>query len=400
MTENTKLSIPLLEFVALMALVFSVVALAIDAMLPALGEIGQELGATHANDPQLIISIFLLGIVFGQAFFGPFSDSKGRKPAIYIGFAVFSIGCLVSIFSTSFSGMLAGRFLQGLGAAGPRITVVALIRDLFEGPEMARVMSLIISIFILVPIVAPAMGQALLIVADWRAIFYAFLGLTIISLTWFSVRQEETLAPGHRIPFSVRRVMGRVREIGGTRVTMGYTVVAGLMSGSFIAYLNSAQQIFQLQYGLGRMFPLYFATLAFFLGLATLLNSWLVVRFGMQVLAGTALWIIAIISIIFLPFSWALAGHPPLWTLMIYLMVSFFAVGLLFGNLNALAMEPLGHVAGTGSAFVGVVSTLIAVAAGTLIGQSYNGTILPLVTGYAVLSLFSLIMMRWAEAGR
>ena len=400
MTENTKLSIPLLEFVALMALVFSVVALAIDAMLPALGEIGQELGATHANDPQLIISIFLLGIVFGQAFFGPFSDSKGRKPAIYIGFAVFSIGCLVSIFSTSFSGMLAGRFLQGLGAAGPRITVVALIRDLFEGPEMARVMSLIISIFILVPIVAPAMGQALLIVADWRAIFYAFLGLTIISLTWFSVRQEETLAPGHRIPFSVRRVMGRVREIGGTRVTMGYTVVTGLMSGSFIAYLNSAQQIFQLQYGLGRMFPLYFAMLAFFLGLATLLNSWLVVRFGMQVLAGTALWIIAIISIIFLPFSWALAGHPPLWTLMIYLMVSFFAVGLLFGNLNALAMEPLGHVAGTGSAFVGFVSTLIAVAAGTLIGQSYNGTILPLVTGYAVLSLFSLIMMRWAEAGR
>jgi len=399
-TENTKLSIPLLEFVALMALVFSVVALAIDAMLPALGEIGQELGATHANDPQLIISIFLLGIVFGQAFFGPFSDSKGRKPAIYIGFAVFSIGCLVSIFSTSFSGMLAGRFLQGLGAAGPRITVVALIRDLFEGPEMARVMSLIISIFILVPIVAPAMGQALLIVADWRAIFYAFLGLTIISLTWFSVRQEETLAPGHRIPFSARRVMGRIREIGGTRVTMGYTVVAGLMSGSFIAYLNSAQQIFQLQYGLGRMFPLYFATLAFFLGLATLLNSWLVVRFGMQVLAGTALGIIAIISIIFLPFSWALAGHPPLWTLMIYLIVSFFAVGLLFGNLNALAMEPLGHVAGTGSAFVGVVSTLIAVAAGTLIGQSYNGTILPLVTGYAVLSLFSLIMMRWAEAGR
>ncbi len=400
MTENTKLSIPLLEFVALMALVFSVVALAIDAMLPALGEIGQELGATHANDPQLIISIFLLGIVFGQAFFGPFSDSKGRKPAIYIGFAVFSIGCLVSIFSTSFSGMLAGRFLQGLGAAGPRITVVALIRDLFEGPEMARVMSLIISIFILVPIVAPAMGQALLIVADWRAIFYAFLGLTIISLTWFSVRQEETLAPGQRIPFSARRVMGRVREIGGTRVTMGYTVVTGLMSGSFIAYLNSAQQIFQLQYGLGRMFPLYFAMLAFFLGLATLLNSWLVVRFGMQVLAGTALWIIAIISIIFLPFSWALAGHPPLWTLMIYLMVSFFAVGLLFGNLNALAMEPLGHVAGTGSAFVGFVSTLIAVAAGTLIGQSYNGTILPLVTGYAVLSLFSLIMMRWAEAGR
>ena len=164
MTEHTKLSIPLPEFVALMALVFSVVALAIDAMLPALAVIGQELGAAHANDAQMIISIFVFGIVFGQVFFGPFSDSKGRKPAICIGFAVFSIGCLISIFSTSYSDMLAGRFLQGLGAAGPRIVVVAMIRDKFEGRGMARVMSFIISIFILVPIVAPAMGQALYVI--------------------------------------------------------------------------------------------------------------------------------------------------------------------------------------------------------------------------------------------
>ena len=400
MTEHTKLSIPLPEFVALMALVFSVVALAIDAMLPALAEIGQELGAAHANDAQMIISIFVLGIVFGQAFFGPFSDSRGRKPAICIGFAVFSIGCLISIFSTSFADMLAGRFLQGLGAAGPRIVVVAMIRDLFEGRDMARVMSFIISIFILVPIVAPAMGQALLIVADWRAIFYAFLLLTVISVTWFSLRQEETLAPGHRIPFSPRRVLGRIREIGGTRVTMGYTMVTGLISGSFFGYLNSSQQIFQLQYELDRMFPLYFAVLAFSFGLATLLNSRLVVRFGMRIIAGTALVSMAIFSIVFLPFSWLMAGHPPLWTLMIYFLLSFFAMGLLFGNLNALAMEPLGHVAGTGSAFVGSVSTLIAVAAGAVIGQSYNGTVLPLVAGFALMSLLSLIMMRWAEAGR
>jgi DHA1 family bicyclomycin/chloramphenicol resistance-like MFS transporter len=398
--DKSKLSIPLLEFVALMALVFSVVALATDAMLPALAEIGQELGAGHANDAQLIISLFFLGIVFGQAFFGPFSDSRGRKPAIYAGFAVFSIGCLVSIFSTTFSGMLAGRFLQGLGAAGPRVVVVALIRDQFQGRDMARVMSFIISIFILVPIVAPAMGQVLLIVADWRAIFYAFLLLTVVSLTWFSFRQEETLAPENRIPFSPVRVAGRVREIGGTRVTMGYTIITGLMSGCFIGYLNTSQQILQLQYGLGKMFPLYFAILAFFFGLATLLNSRLVVRFGMQLLTGTALVGLVVISVIYLPFSWMLAGQPPLWTLMSYLMLCFFSVGMLFGNLNALAMEPLGHVAGTGSAFVGSVSTLIAVAAGSLIGQSYNGTILPLVTGFAVLSLLSLFVMRWAEAGR
>ncbi len=206
--------------------------------------------------------------------------------------------------------------------------------------------------------------------------------------------------PARRIPFSPRRVLGRVREIGGTRVTMGYTVVTGLMTGSFFGYLNSSQQILQFQYGLGRMFPVYFAILAFFFGMATLLNSRLVVRFGMLVLAGTGLVSIAIVSGVFLPFSWALAGHPPLWSLMIYLIVSFFAMGMLFGNLNALAMEPLGHVAGTGSAFIGSVSTLIAVVTGALIGQNYDGTILPLVTGFAVLSLLSLIMMRWAEAGR
>ena len=400
MTGNPKTSIPLAEFVALTALVFSVVALAIDAMLPALAQIGQELGAAHANDAQLIISIFFFGIVFGQAFFGPFSDSKGRKPAIYIGFAVFALGCLVSIFSSSFSEMLAGRFLQGLGAAGPRIVIVALIRDKFEGREMARIMSFVISIFILVPIVAPAMGQALLIVADWRAIFYSFLLLTIIALIWLSLRQEETLAPEHRIPFSPRRVVGRVREIGGTRVTMGYTLVTGFMTGAFLGYLNSSQQIFQLQYGLGRMFPLYFAVLAFSFGLATLLNSQLVLHFGMRRLAGSALVIITVISIAFLPISWLFNGHPPLWTLMAYLLLAFFAVGMLFGNLNALAMEPLGRVAGTGSAFIGSVSTLIAVLAGTVIGQSYNGSVLPIPVGFAALSLLSLFSMRWAETGR
>jgi DHA1 family bicyclomycin/chloramphenicol resistance-like MFS transporter len=393
-------SMGMLEFVVLMALVFSVVALAIDAMLPALAEIGRDLGASHANDVQLIISLFFLGIVFGQVWFGPFSDSKGRKPAIYIGFAVFSVGCLVSIFSTSFSGMLAGRFLQGMGAAGPRVVVVALIRDRFEGREMARVMSFIISVFILVPMLAPALGQTILILADWRAIFYVFLLLTVIALTWFFFRQEETLTPEHRIPFSVQRVTARVRAIGSTRVTMGYTLVTGLMSGCFFGFLNLSQQIFQLQYELGTMFPLYFAVLVSSFGLATLLNSRLVLRYGMQVLAGTALVSIATLSVAFLPISWMLAGHPPLWSLMIYLLLSFYCVGTLFGNLNALAMEPLGQVAGTGSAFVGSVSTLVAVVAGAVIGQAYNDTILPLVTGFAVLSLLSLFMMRWAEAGR
>lgn len=398
-TEKSSASPGFGEFVALLAMMMSMVALSIDAMLPALPDIGRDLGVQRDNDTQLIISFVFAGYAVGQLIYGPLSDSYGRKPAIYLGFCFFIIGCLLSLFSTDFTTMLAGRLLQGLGAAGNRTVSVALVRDQYEGRVMARVMSSAMSIFILVPVIAPALGQALLFVAHWRAIFVAFLALAVMILTWFIIRQPETLPSEKRNPFSWRRNLLAVKEICTTRVAFGYTLASGLVSAGFLAYLASSQQIFQDQYGVGTLFPLYFATLALAIGGASFANSRLVMRYGMRTLSRTALYVLTVLSLMFFAIAWNLAGHPPLWGLMIYFLLLFFCIGLLFGNLNALAMEPLGHIAGVGASVVGALATLLSVPIGTLIAQSFDGTILPLVGGFTLLGLATLAMMIWTEAG-
>jgi DHA1 family bicyclomycin/chloramphenicol resistance-like MFS transporter len=384
------------EFVALMAMMMSLTALATDAMLPALDVIGADLGVTRANETQMVVSLLFLGMAVGQIFYGPLSDSFGRKPAIYAGYALFIVGCLLSIFAGAFQMMLIGRLLQGLGAAAPRSVSVALIRDQYEGRLMAKVMSFIMVIFILVPIIAPTMGQVMLMVADWRFIFVVFLLLALTTVIWFALRQRETLPPDRRLPFSAGRILAAFREVLTNRVALGYTVAAGLISGGFLGYLNSAQQVFQVQYGLGARFPLYFAGLALALGVASYMNGRLVMRYGMRLLSTWSSWTLGGLSLLFLAFAWLQAGHPPLWIFTVYMLISFFCIGVLFGNLNALAMEPLGHIAGVGAAVVGALSLLIATLLGMFIGQSYNGTILPLVTGFAVLALLAVAVMRWA----
>jgi DHA1 family bicyclomycin/chloramphenicol resistance-like MFS transporter len=261
---------------------------------------------------------------------------------------------------------------------------------------MAKVMSFIMVIFILVPIIAPTMGQVMLMVADWRFIFVVFLLLALTTVIWFALRQRETLPPDRRLPFSAGRILAAFREVLTNRVALGYTVAAGLISGGFLGYLNSAQQVFQVQYGLGARFPLYFAGLALALGVASYMNGRLVMRYGMRLLSTWSSWTLGGLSLLFLAFAWLQAGHPPLWIFTVYMLISFFCIGVLFGNLNALAMEPLGHIAGVGAAVVGALSLLIATLLGMFIGQSYNGTILPLVTGFAVLALLAVAVMRWA----
>jgi MFS transporter, DHA1 family, multidrug resistance protein len=387
------------EFVALMAMISSLAALATDAMLPALAEIGAELGVVRANDNQLIVSLLFLGLAGGQILYGPVSDSVGRKLAIYVGYGIFFIGCLLSVFALSFPMMLAGRLLQGIGIAGPRSVTMALIRDKYAGRSMARVMSFVMVVFILVPIIAPTFGQAILLVADWRAIFVSFLVLGIATALWFALRQPETLPVERRVPFSLARIGRAMREVITNRRSLGYTVTAGLISGSFLGYLSSSQQIFQIQYGLGERFPLIFATLAVALGCASFLNGRLVMRYGMVMLSSWSSRMLAVISILFLVAAWTQAGHPPLWALIGYMMPALFCVGILFGNLNALAMEPLGHIAGVGAAVVGSLSLMIAVFLSSVIGQSYNGTVLPLVGGFAILSTAGVLLMAWVQRG-
>ncbi|MBF0278528.1 MAG: multidrug effflux MFS transporter [SAR324 cluster bacterium] len=383
-----------------MAMMTALAALSIDAMLPALPQIGSDLGVVQENSIQLIVSTLLFGLGLGQMFFGPLSDSIGRKPSIYAGFLLFMIGCLIAILATDFSVMLIGRFLQGLGVSGPRVVSVALIRDQYKGRDMARVMSLVMGVFILVPAIAPSLGQGVLFIASWRAIFGLFLSLALITFIWFSFRQPETLVPDKRLKFSLKRIANAIREVCTNRISLGYTLATAMIHGPFIGYLNSAQQIFQDTYGLGHLFPLFFSTLALCIGSAFYTNSRLVMKYGMLRLSHWAINAVTGLSLIFVILAYFENGHLSLWVFMVYCMITFFCLGILFGNFNALAMEPLGHIAGIGAAVVGSLSTFISVSMGVMIGLLYDQTVLPLITGFAVLSAFSMFFMHWAEKSK
>ena len=388
------------EFIALVALLISLVALAIDAMLPALPQIGTDLGVTHNNDRQQVITVFFIGLGIGQLFYGPLSDSIGRKPAIYGGLVLFMVGNLLSVFANSFELMLLGRLLQGLGAAGPRIVVIAMVRDQYEGRAMAKVMSMVMAVFILVPAMAPALGQGILLVWHWRAIFILFFTMAAIGFIWLLVRQSETLLPEQRTAVSAQRLYRNIREIFLNRIVFGYMIATGFIFAAFVGYLTSAQQIFQELYMLGEMFPLYFAILSIAIGAASLANSRLVMRYGMSALCRWSLVAIVVICGGFFIYAMVLDDAPPLWTFMTCFICSFFAMGILFGNLNALAMEPMGHIAGTAAAVIGSITTIISLVLGAAIGTMFDGSVLPVVGGFAGFGALSLVVMQWTDGKR
>ncbi|MGE0007069.1 MAG: multidrug effflux MFS transporter [Parvibaculaceae bacterium] len=388
------------EFIALMALTFSLIAMSIDGMLPALGDIAADLGAADPNDRQLVLAAFFAGLSIGQFIYGPISDSTGRKPAMYAGIACFILGGFVCAFSTSFTMMLAGRALQGFGAAGPRIVGTAMVRDLYTGSPMARVMSFVMAVLFLVPVLAPSIGQLILFIGDWRSVFYGLAIAGVIDFIWLARRRPETLAPADRVPLSVGRILRSAREAITHRVTLGYSLATGFVFGAVISYLGTAQQIFQEQYATGKLFSVYFGMLAAGIGVASVINGRLVVRFGMRNLSKWALRSVCLLSMSFLAATAVFQGHPPLWLFMCFMTALFFFNGMLFSNYNALAMEPMGHIAGVAAAIIASASTLLAVGTGTMVGRFYDGTVLPLFTGFAGLALAALLTTEWAESDR
>lgn len=399
MTTQTKPALALGEFVPLMAIMISLVALSIDAMLPALPHIGQDLGVQGANDQQLVISALFLGFGAAQIVYGPLSDSIGRKTAIHSAYVIFLIGCLLSIFATSFDVMLLGRLLQGIGAGGPRIVCVALVRDQYEGREMARIMSFVMGVFILVPAMAPAIGQGIIMLWHWRAIFVAFLVLAFVAWIWFILRQPETLPAHRRVNFSFYVIWSGIKQTCGNRISLGYILVSGLVFGALVGYLLSAQQMFSVIYGIVELFPAYFSVLALALGLASVINGQLVMKLGMRLLSTCAAGALAILSTVFFIYAAFVGGVPDLWLNMAFFICAFMCFGLLFGNVNALAMEPLGRIAGIGAAVIGSLSTLISVPLGTVIGQLFDGTVLPLVGGFAVMGTLASMIIYWTQRG-
>jgi DHA1 family bicyclomycin/chloramphenicol resistance-like MFS transporter len=378
-------------FVILMAFLMSLAALAIDAMMPALGAMRESLGVVEENDIQLVISIVFLGMSFGLILYGPLSDAYGRKKALYLGISVFIVGSFLSILTNDFTIVLVGRFLQGFGAAACRVVSTALIRDQYKGPEMGKIMSLIMVIFIIVPALAPSVGQLILFFAPWQGIFVLFIVLGILAIGLLHFKQEETLPLEKRIPISFKTISSGVLETLRHTKTRGYMIASGLIFGAFVGYLSSAQQILQIQFNLGKSFTIAFGCLALFIGISSFINSKLVMRFGMERLSLISLAGIAVISGCYLLLIKFVLPTVGLYGFLTYLGVSFLFVGILFGNLNTLAIEPLGHIAGTANSVITSIQTFLSVGIGGFIGHQYDGSIVPLVLSYFVLSILSII---------
>lgn len=383
------------EFVALMAVMMSVVAISIDAMLPALGIIGRDLGVTSPNQAQFILSAIFTGMAVGQLICGPLSDALGRKRVIYVTIAVYLIGSVVCVTAGTIETLLIGRFLQGLGVSGPYVSTMSIVRDKYSGSAMGRIMSLVMMIFIMVPAIAPSLGVAILSFASWRYIFGLFIVYAVIVMIWVTLRLEETLPPEKRISFSVAHMLSGAATVFANRPTVCYMFASALIFGGMTGYLNSSQQIFQEHFGVGNAFALYFGGLALTFGLSSLSNSHIVMRLGMQRIVGGAFTGIIAVSAIFLGVHLLIA--PPLWMFVVYVGCIFFCMGFLFGNLNALAMEPMGRIAGIASAIIGSTSSIIAMCLGTVIGQFYNDTLVPLTLGFLVLGCLALVLIGVAK---
>ena len=383
------------EYVALNATLMCLVALSIDLVLPALGMMAQDLKITSDNHRQLVITALFVGLAIGQLGYGPLSDSYGRKPAIIFGSVVFCVGCLVAATATTLEGMLVGRVVQGLGAAGPRIVAVAMIRDRYQGAEMARIMSLIMGVFIFVPMFAPALGQLLLVVMPWRALFLVTLAIGIVGVLWLTIRQAETLVDP--VPFNVTRLVASAREFFRSRVSVWFTIAGAFAYGALMGFVNSSQQIFQDLYGAGSSYAVLFGGTAACTAVSVFANSVLVQRVAPELICKRAVQFQLAVAIVFVAATVAVSGQLPLYVAYGFICLTLLSLGLTFGNFAAIALKPLGHIAGTAAALNATLSTALSLTVAAAIGQAFDGTVTPLAIGFCICGFASLIAMARAK---
>lgn len=389
--------LPLPEFVAILAVLFATVAFSIDAMLPALPSIAAEMVPDQVNRAQLVITAFMLGMGVGTLFVGPISDALGRKPVIAGGLAVYIAGALMASHAATIETLLAARCLQGIGAAGARIVGVAMVRDLYEGRQMARVTSFVMTVFIMFPAVAPTIGQWIIAASGhWNSIFYAFVVFGLIGGAWVTIRQPETLPRAQRRPMRPRLLWAAAREVLADGEVRIYTLVLTLGFGQMIGVISSAQQLFVDTYDKGASFTYWFAGAALVAGSASFLNARLVVRLGMRRIAVAAYAMQVGVSALMGLCLWTgllpqVLAFPAFF---LWVVSVFFMNGVTFGNLNALALQKMGHIAGMAASIVTAISTVGAVPIAAIIGQLYDGTARPLVTGVFLCSALALVMIR------
>jgi DHA1 family bicyclomycin/chloramphenicol resistance-like MFS transporter len=389
------------EFIAIVALIMALISLSIDNLLPAFVPIREALGVADANDMQLIVTVYMIGSGALQLVYGTVSDVIGRRPTLMIGILVYSLGALIGCFAQSYDVLLLGRLVQGMGAAAAQVLTVALVRDRYEGREMARVLSLVFMVFILVPVFAPALGSLTIALAGWRAVFASMLVMAVVVALWFWLRMPETLHPEHRRSFSLRRIAAGIGTTLGQRSSVGYSVAIALLMGCLMTYVSSSQQIFETEvYALGPLFPVAFGAIAAVMGLAFFVNSHLVRSFGMRRLSHVCLLLFALLAAISYGVAVGSGGKPPLLLFAGLLAAMQFLMCLTMPNFNAIAMEPLGAVAGTAAAVLGLFTTLGGAGIGMLVGRSFDGSVRPLGLTYVVCALAAVAAILWAERGR
>jgi DHA1 family bicyclomycin/chloramphenicol resistance-like MFS transporter len=392
-----------MEMVVMVAGLMALNALAIDIMLPALNEIAHAVGLTAEgvesdNRQQLIIFSYILGFGAPQILWGPITDRFGRRGPLFVSLIGYIVMASLCITLREFHALLAARFVQGVFSSGARLVAVSIVRDLFAGRQMARFMSLVMTIFMIIPIIAPAVGQAILLVAPWEWIFGALVVFGLGMLGWTWARLPETLPAENRRPLNLANALGAYAQVIRTPVTFGYMCASGIVFGALFSFIATSEQVFREVFGRGQDFVLWFSGIAAMLAVANFANSRLVEKIGMRRISHSALFLFTGLSALSAATTFFM-GENLLWFYPLFIL-TFACFGLLGSNFSALAMEPLGSIAGTASAAYGFATTTVSSLIGMLIGSQYNGSTIPLMLGFVCLGLSSLTIILITEKGK
>lgn len=398
LAETRQDSLPRWEFIALAAALMALNALAIDIMLPGLQEIGASLNVADENHRQYVISAYFGGMAAALLVYGPLSDRFGRRGPLLVGLTIYVVAAAAAVFAPTFEVLLALRFIQGVGAASTRVIAVSVVRDRFGGRAMAEVMSLIFMTFMVIPVIAPSLGQLMMIFANWHMIFVLMAIIAAAITFWTWARLPETLHPEDRREIDVSSIAQGFRIVLSNRMSLGYTLASTAVFSALFGFINSAQQIYVGIYGLGAWFPVLFAVVAGLMAVSSFVNSKLVSRVGMRRLSHGALLGFMTVSAIW--FVWSLTGPVPLAAFVILFALVMIQFGWIGSNFNSIAMEPLGHIAGTASSIQGFIQTLGGGVVGAMIGQAFDGTVTPLAAGFFGVALVGLVLVLVAERGR
>lgn len=389
-----------LEFTVGLAMCMALTALGIDMALPGFDAMRQDLGLPADSTAIAgVVTVYFIGLAIAQVACGPLADRFGRKPVLYAGLVVYVGAALAATLAPDLVTLLVARFVWGMGAAGPRVVTLSIVRDHHRGEEMARAMSFIMAVFILVPIIAPSLGALVLALATWRWIFAACAVLAAGVLLW-SLRLPESLDPQDRLELSFGRVLHAAHLVVTNRSTIGYTLALSVLTGAFFSYLASSQIIYDRVFGAGEQFPLLFGAMAAVMGAGMLSNAFIVRHIGVRRLAHGAIIVYAIAAVAFLVVVAGAGGRPALATFLAGVAIMLSCHAILIPNFNAIAMDPMGEVAGTASAVIGTISTAAGAVIGAVIDSAFDGTTLPFAIGLATFGLLALALVTWAERGR